>query len=130
MNPNSAVIEDVEDDGEPLAAAMTRPFTLGGFTLASLAISLYVPGMAAMICKAWQPVLLVLVLLPACYLACLKDVYFFSVLAAATRLKPHRNSRVWGCASLSSSAASSTCRSRLRALRASRSTSASPPRAS
>lgn len=97
MNSSPVAADDTEDDGEPLAAAMTRPFTVGGFTLASLAISLYVPGLAAMICKAWQPVLLVLVLLPACYLACLKDVYFFDVLAAATRLKVHRNSRIWGC---------------------------------
>lgn len=97
MSSGSVVTDDVEDDGEPLAAAMTRPFMIGGFTLASLAISFYVPGMAAMILKAWQPALLVLVLLPVCYLACLKDVYFFNVLGAATRLKPHRNSRIWGC---------------------------------
>ncbi|MDM0015051.1 VirB3 family type IV secretion system protein [Variovorax sp. J22P168] len=88
---------DLYDEGETLVAAMTRPTMIGGFTLASLAMSLYLPGMAAMVTRSIWAVALVPVLLLACYLVCLKDVYLFNILSASTRLKPCANKSLWGC---------------------------------
>ncbi|MGZ5198284.1 MAG: VirB3 family type IV secretion system protein [Telluria sp.] len=89
--------QQAEEDGEALVLAMTRPTMIGGFTLASLAMSFYFPGMAALIARSLWAALLVPVFLLASYLVCLKDVYLFDILAAATHLKTCPNKRFWGC---------------------------------
>lgn len=85
------------DEGELLVAAMTRPTMVGGLTLASLAMSFYFPGMAALIMRSLWAAALIPILLLICYLVCLKDVYLFDILAAATHLKVCPNHRLWGC---------------------------------
>ena len=85
------------DDGELLVAAMTRPTMIGGLTLGSLAMSFYFPGMAALMTRSLWPVALIPVLLMACYIVCLKDVYLFGIMAAACHLKTCPNKRLWGC---------------------------------
>jgi type IV secretion system protein VirB3 len=87
----------LEDDGELVVMAMTRPTMVGGFTLASLAMSFYFPGMAALVTRSLWAVPLVPVFLLASYLVCLKDVYLFDILSAATHLKTCPNKRLWGC---------------------------------
>jgi type IV secretion system protein VirB3 len=89
--------EPFHDEGELLVAAMTRPTMVGGFTLASLAMSLYFPGMAVLITRSLWAAALIPVLLLISYLVCLKDVYLFDILSAATRLKTCPNKRLWGC---------------------------------
>lgn len=84
------------DEEETLVVAMTRPTMIGGFTLGSLVLSLYVPFMLAMLTRSALAFLLVPVLLLVCYLVCLKDVYLFSICAAASRLKTCVNKRIWG----------------------------------
>ncbi|AET95620.1 VirB3 family type IV secretion system protein [Caballeronia zhejiangensis] len=86
-----------DDEGESLVAAMTRPTMIGGLTLASLAMSFYIPGMAAMIARSVVPAIAVPFLLLGSYLVCLKDVYLFDILAAATHLKTCPNKRFWRC---------------------------------
>ncbi|CBJ36151.1 type IV secretory pathway, VirB3 protein (plasmid) [Ralstonia solanacearum CMR15] len=86
-----------DDEGESLVAAMTRPTMVGGLTLASLAMSFYFPGMAAMIARSVWPAIAIPFLLLGSYLVCLKDVYLFDILAAATHLKVCPNNRFWGC---------------------------------
>ncbi|WP_284507648.1 VirB3 family type IV secretion system protein [Caballeronia sp. AZ7_KS35] len=93
----SAGEESHEDEGEALVAAMTRPTMVGGLTLASLAMSFYIPGMAAMIARSILPAMAIPFLLLASYLICLKDVYLFDILAAATHLKACPNKRFWRC---------------------------------
>jgi type IV secretion system protein VirB3 len=85
------------DEGEALVAAMTRPTMVGGLTLASLVMSFYLPGMAALITRSLGAVALVPVLLLISYLVCLKDVYLFDIMSAATHLKTCPNQRYWGC---------------------------------
>lgn len=85
------------DDGESLVAAMTRPTMVGGFTLTSLAMSLYFPGMAALITRSLWAAALVPVFLLVSYLVCLKDVYLFDIFEAAMRLKQSPNKKHWGC---------------------------------
>lgn len=89
--------DQFDDEGESLVAAMTRPTMIGGFTLASLAMSLYLPGMIALITRSIWAGLLVPVLLLISYLVCLKDVYLFNILSAATHLKTCANKHKWGC---------------------------------
>ena len=89
--------ESHDDEGEALVAAMTRPTMIGGLTLASLAMSFYIPGMAAMISRSVLPAMAIPFLLLASYLICLKDVYLFDILAAATHLKACPNKRFWRC---------------------------------
>lgn len=86
-----------DDEGEALVAAMTRPTMVGGLTLASLVLSFYIPGMAAMIARSVLPAMAVPFLLLGSYLVCLKDVYLFDILAAATHLKACPNRRIWRC---------------------------------
>jgi type IV secretory pathway VirB3-like protein len=86
-----------DDEGETLVVAMTRPTMVGGLTLASLALSFYIPGMAAMIVRSVFPAMAIPFLLLASYLICLKDVYLFDILAAATHLKVCPNKRFWRC---------------------------------
>lgn len=81
---------------EPLVIAMTRPTMIGGFTLASLVLSFYVPGMLSMIVHAVWPLILVPCLLLVSYLVCLKDVYLFDIAACAMYLKNCPNKRMWG----------------------------------
>lgn len=81
---------------EPLVVAMTRPTMIGGFTLASLAISFYIPGMIAMVMRSLWPVLLVPCCLLISYLVCLKDVYLFDIAASAMHLKTCANKHRWG----------------------------------
>lgn len=76
---------------------MTRPTMVGGFTLASLAMSFYFPGMAAMITRSIWAAVLIPVFLLISYLICLKDVYLFDIATAATHLKTCPNKRLWGC---------------------------------
>ena len=87
----------LHDEGEPLVAAMTRPTTVGGFTLVSLAMSFYFPGMAAMISRSIWATALIPVFLLTSYLVCLKDVYLFDIFGAATHLKACPNKSLWGC---------------------------------
>ncbi len=89
--------EQFHDEGESLVAAMTRPTMVGGLTLASLAMSLYFPGMAALITRSLWAAALIPVLLLISYLVCLKDVYLFDIMSAATHLKTCPNKRLWGC---------------------------------
>lgn len=89
--------QQVAEDGEALVLAMTRPTMVGGFTLASLAMSFYFPGMAALITRSLWATLLVPVFLLVSYLVCLKDVYLFDILSAATHLKTCPNKHLWGC---------------------------------
>lgn len=90
-------LPSTSEEGEMLVVAMTRPTMIGGLTLNSIALSLYVPGMAMLLVRAAWPAVLVPVLLLASYLVCLKDVYLFDVGLAATHLKPGRNTPLWGC---------------------------------
>ena len=89
-------IEQPNDEGEALVVAMTRPTMIGGFTLSSLVLSLYVPFMLAMLTRSALALLLVPALLLVCYLVCLKDVYLFGICSAASRLKICVNKRIWG----------------------------------
>lgn len=86
----------VINEGAPLVVAMTRPTMLGGFTLSSIALSLYVPAMMAMIVHAIWPLITVPCLLLVSYLVCLKDVYLFQIAAASMHLKSCPNKRVRG----------------------------------
>lgn len=86
-----------DDDGEAVVVAMTRPTMLGGFTLASIAMSVYFPGMAVLVSRSIWAAGLIPVFLLISYLVCLKDVYLFDILAAATHLKTCPNKRIWGC---------------------------------
>lgn len=88
--------EQFHDEGESLVAAMTRPTMVGGLTLASLAMSFYF-GMAALITRSLWAAALIPVLLLISYLVCLKDVYLFDIMSAATHLKTCPNKRFWGC---------------------------------
>ncbi|MGW8341554.1 type VI secretion protein [Xanthomonas axonopodis pv. khayae] len=85
--------EQFHDEGESLVAAMTRPTMVGGLTLASLAMSFYFPGMAALITRSLWAAALIPVLLLISYLVCLKDVYLFDIMSAATHLKTCPNKR-------------------------------------
>ncbi|MGO4395872.1 VirB3 family type IV secretion system protein [Variovorax sp. M-6] len=89
--------DQFHDEGESLVAAMTRPTMIGGFTLASLAMSLYLPGMVALITRSIWAGLLVPVFLLISYLVCLKDVYLFDILSSAMHLKPCPNKSLWRC---------------------------------
>lgn len=89
--------EEMLDEGDSLVAAMTRPTMVGGLTLASLAMSLYFPGMAALITRSLWAAAVIPVLLLLSYLVCLKDVYLFDIMAAATHLKACPNKRYWRC---------------------------------
>lgn len=95
----SARKEDMDeaDDGEFVVAAMTRPTMIGGFTLSSIVLSLYVPAMVSMVTKSLWGMAMVPPLLLASYLVCLKDVYLFGILEAASRLKACRNRSLLGC---------------------------------
>lgn len=88
--------DNLSDEGESLVLAMTRPTMVGGFTLSSLVLSFYIPFMLAMVTRSVFSFLLVPVLLLISYLVCLKDVYLFDICAAASRLKPCVNKRIWG----------------------------------
>lgn len=89
--------EKFEDEGELLVIAMTRPTMVAGLTLASLAMSFYIPGMAALITRSPWPAVCIPVLLLISYLVCLKDVYLFDILSAAAHLKTCPNKRFWRC---------------------------------
>ncbi|RWA37001.1 VirB3 family type IV secretion system protein [Xylella fastidiosa] len=89
--------EQFHDEGELVVAAMTRPTMVGGLTLASLAMSFYLPGMAALITRSLWMMALIPVLLLISYLICLKDVYLFDIILASTHLKTCPNKRFWGC---------------------------------
>jgi type IV secretion system protein VirB3 len=93
----TAKTDDLHDDGESLVAAMTRPTMIGGFTLTSLGLSLYLPGMAAMLTRSLWALTLVPVLLGFAYAICLKDVYLLNIFSCATRLKVCLNKKLWGC---------------------------------
>ncbi|SEB26333.1 VirB3 family type IV secretion system protein [Variovorax sp. YR216] len=88
---------DDGSDGEVLVAAMTRPTMVGGFTLTSLALSIYFPGMAALTMRSLWAAALVPVFLLVSYLVCLKDVYLFDIFEAAMRLKHCPNKKHWRC---------------------------------
>ncbi|CAG9183983.1 VirB3 family type IV secretion system protein [Cupriavidus respiraculi] len=85
------------DEGEALVVSMTRPTMIGGLTLNSIALSLYLPGIAMLLTRSVVPAVLVPALLLASYLVCLRDVYLFDVALAAMHLKPGRNTPLWGC---------------------------------
>lgn len=89
--------EQFSDDGELLVTSMTRPSMIGGLTMSSIVLSLYLPGVIAMITNTLWAGLLVPVLFLICYLVCLKDVYLFEVLKATAHLKACVNQRHWGC---------------------------------
>ncbi|MBS7776866.1 VirB3 family type IV secretion system protein [Acidovorax sp. CCYZU-2555] len=85
------------DDGDALVAAMTRPTMVGGLTLTSIAVSVYCPGMIALITRSLWAAALIPVFLLISYLVCLKDVYLFDIAAAAFHLKTCPNRRLWRC---------------------------------
>lgn len=85
------------DDGELLTVAMTRPTMIGGFTLSSIGLSVLLPLYVTFITRTLWPLIGMPLLLSVCYLICLKDVYLFDIALSATRLKPCRNRRLWGC---------------------------------
>lgn len=84
-------------EGEVLAVAMTRPTMIGGFTLTSLAISFYFPGMIVLITRSVWAMILIPIFLLISYLICLRDVYLFDILSAAIHLKTCPNRRLWKC---------------------------------
>ncbi len=85
------------DEGEMLVAAMTRPVMLGGFTLMSIALSLYFPMMTLLVTRSLWAVVLAPMLLLASYLVCLKDVYLFDIAFSAMHLKVCPNQYFWRC---------------------------------
>lgn len=87
------------EQGELLVKAMTRPPMLGGFVLMSIFLSVYFPGMAALVTRSLYPLLLVPVALLASYLAALKDVYLFDIFFATSHLRVCLNKALWGCRS-------------------------------
>ena len=87
----------LHDEGELLVAVMTRPTMIGGFTLSSIALSCYVPGMAALVTRSMWSLVCVPLLLLVSYLICLKDVYLFDIALSATHLKACPNKKIWGC---------------------------------
>ena len=91
--------EQFHDEGETLVIAMTRPSMLGGLTLTSIGISVFIPGMAAMITRSIYLFALIPVFLFISYLVGLKDVYLFGIFEAYTNLKACVNKRLWGCRS-------------------------------
>lgn len=90
-------VDQLHDDGDVLVVAMTRPTMIGGLTLTSIAMSLYFPGMLALIMRSLWAAGLVPVFLLISYLVCLKDVYLFNIAAAASHLKTCPNRRLWEC---------------------------------
>jgi len=91
--------KSVRKDEELLVVAMARPAMIGGFTMTSLGVSCYLPTFTALLTRSLWPLLLLPVFLLVSYLVCLKDVYLFDIANSATRLKPCRNKRYWGCRS-------------------------------
>lgn len=91
--------DQFHDEGEVLVIAMTRPSMLGGLTLTSIGISVFIPGMGAMITRSIYFFALIPLCLFVSYLVCLKDVYLFSIFGAYTHLKACVNKRLWGCRS-------------------------------
>lgn len=86
----------MDDDSELLVVALTRPTMLGGLTMTSLGLSIYLPGVLTFVTKSVWGLLLLPILLLISYLVCLRDVYLFEVALAATRLRACRNKRLWG----------------------------------
>ncbi|MEW4339649.1 VirB3 family type IV secretion system protein [Chromobacterium vaccinii] len=91
--------DDRPDQGELLVVAMTRPSMIGGWTLSSLFISFYLPGLLALVLRDPLPTALIPILLLVCWMICLKDVYLFDIAQAAAKLRRSPNSRYWGCRS-------------------------------
>ena len=90
--------DPLQESGEALVTAMTRPTMIGGFTLTSLGVSCFVPGMVAMVTRSLWAALLIPALLLVSYLVCLKDVYLFDIIfGSATHLKACPNKARWGC---------------------------------
>ena len=89
--------KQLDEEDESLVAAMTRPTMIGGLTLSSLGMSFYVPGMLALITRSVWALTVIPIFLVISYLICLKDVYLFGIMSAATRLKACRNKHLWGC---------------------------------
>ena len=87
------------DDGEVLVIAMTRPSMLSGLTLSSIGVSIFIPGMAAMITRSFYLFGLIPVFLFISYIVCLKDVYLFGIFASYLHLKACINKKIWGCRS-------------------------------
>ncbi|MDY7549206.1 VirB3 family type IV secretion system protein [Glaciimonas sp. CA11.2] len=87
------------DEGETLVIAMTRPSMLGGLTLTSIGISVFIPGMGAMVTRSIFFFGLIPVFLFISYLVCLKDVYLFGIVGAYSHVKACVNKRHWGCRS-------------------------------
>jgi type IV secretion system protein VirB3 len=97
MSMSHEAVKQASAEGEVLVAAMTRPTMLGGFTLMSIALSLYLPGMMVLITRSLWAALCIPILLLISYLVCLKDVYLFDIGFAAMQLKVCRNKSLWGC---------------------------------
>lgn len=76
--------------------AMTRPTMIGGFTLSSLVLSLYLPFMCAMLTRSAWAFLGVPLLILGSYLVCLKDIYLFDIAISASRLRLCVNKTHWG----------------------------------
>ena len=85
------------EDGELLVSAMTRPFTVGGFTLQAIAITVLLPMIVAAVMRSFWPFLLMPILFAACFWVCAEDVYLFDVVAAMGSLKACPNRSLWGC---------------------------------
>jgi len=89
----------MDDDGELLVIAMTRPSMLGGLTFGSIGVSFLVPGMTAMATRSVSFFLLIPLCLLVSYMVCLKDVYLFGIVEACTHLKRCVNKPYWRCRS-------------------------------
>lgn len=92
-------MRDVDPENEMLVIAMTRPSMLGGLTFSSIGMSVFIPGMAAMISRSLYLFALIPLLLFVSYLVCLKDVYLFGIFESYTHLRLCINKRYWGCRS-------------------------------
>jgi len=88
--------KEFHDEGELLVIAMTRPSMLSGLTLSSIAMSVYLPGMIAMITRSIYVFGLIPIFLLIAYIVCLKDVYLFSIFGSYLNLKSCINQRHWG----------------------------------
>lgn len=89
----------LEPGDEEITLAMTRPSQIGGFSLNALVFSLMVPSIIAMFTKQVVVFAAIPVFLLISYVICLKDIYLFEIMWAATSLRACQNKKHWGCRS-------------------------------
>lgn len=91
--------EQFHDEDVTLVISMTRPSMLGGLTLTSIGVSVFIPVMTALITRSLYFFALIPVCLFISYLVCLKDIYLFGIFGSWCGLKICVNKRYWGCRS-------------------------------